>query len=77
MPEASEMDWADNLSRSLISEETIHGIIQLVPDEWLLIDSPFETVQRHREAYEQYLISRFNQSSNFVKEAQDARKILI
>lgn len=77
LPQASQMDWADEFSRSLISEETIHRIVHLVPEDWLLIDSPFDTAQSHRNAYEQYLTSRFNHSSNFVKEAQDARKTLI
>ena len=77
LPQASELEWADEFSRSLISEETIRRIVQLVPDEWLLIDSPFDTAENHRNAYEQYLINRFIHSSNFVKEALDARKTLI
>lgn len=77
LPQASELEWADKLSRSLISEETIHQIVQLIPDEWLLTDSPFDSSESHRVAYKQYLTSRFIHSSNFVKEALDARKTLI
>ncbi|MEO7314863.1 MAG: HipA family kinase [Ginsengibacter sp.] len=77
LPVASKLEWADELSHTLISEETIHNIVQLVPDEWLLIDSPFDTAERHREAYAYYLTNRFIHSPNFVKEAQDARKTLI
>lgn len=77
LPQATKMEWADALSHTVISEETIKCIVQLVPEEWLLIDSPFDTIETHRAAYEHYLISRFNHSANFVKEAQDARKTLI
>ena len=77
LPVASKLDWADEVSHSFLSEEIIQRIVQLVPDEWLLIDSPFETPEIHRAAYKHYLNNRFIHSSNFVKEAQDARKILI
>ena len=77
LPQATQMNLADELSHSLISEETIHRIVQLVPEDWLLIDSPFDTAENHRAAYEHYLVNRFIHSSNFVKEAQDARKTFI
>ncbi len=77
LPVATKMEWADALSHSLLSNETIHRIVQLVPEEWLLIDSPFDTSESHRAAYEHFLTNRFNHSPNFVKEAQDARKTLI
>ncbi len=76
LPQATKMEWADEVSRSLLSIETIQRIVQAVPEDWLLTDSPFDTAESHRAAYEQYLTNRFN-SSNFVKEAQDARKTLI
>ena len=77
LPQASELEWADAQSHLLISVETIQRIVQSVPEDWLLIDSPFDTAESHRAAYEEYLTNRFIHSSNFVKEAQDARKTLI
>ena len=77
LPVASKMEKADELSHTLISGEIIHRIVQLIPEEWLLIDSPFDTAEIHRDAYEYYLTNRLIHSPNFVKEAQDARKTLI
>ena len=77
LPQASQLEWADTFSRSLISEKTINHIVDLVPDSWLLIDSPFESLESHRAAYKKYLTTRLIHSLNFVKEALDARKTLI
>jgi hypothetical protein len=77
LPQASELETVDKEMHSLLTEDTIRAIIALVPEEWLLADSPFESTELHREAYVQFLIKRLEHSSLFIKEAQNAQEGLI
>jgi len=74
---ATEMDVVDAAFRLLLSEDRIHAIVSLIPDEWLLIDAPFSSVDEHRQAYAQFLETRLAHSEIFVKEAQHARAAII
>lgn len=74
---ALELEAVDKDMHSLLTDDIFRSIVALVPDEWLLADSPFESIALHRKAYEQFLISRFAHSPIFVKEAQHAREGLI
>ncbi|MNL60348.1 hypothetical protein D3C87_1841480 [compost metagenome] len=73
---ADELDAIDREFRTLLSPEFIRFIVALIPEEWLQ-DDTFETTQAHRKAYEQFLMTRIAHSEIFVKEAQNARKVLI
>ncbi|SMC90365.1 HipA family kinase [Pedobacter africanus] len=73
---ADELETVDKEFRALLSPDIIRSIVALIPEEWLQ-DDAFETTQAHRKAYEQFLISRIAHSEIFVKEAQNARKVLI
>lgn len=77
LPYAADMEIADVASRLILSSERIRSIVALIPDEWLLVDSPFATVEEHRDAYAQFLEIRLAHSDVFVKEAQNARQALI
>lgn len=77
LPQASELDMADKEFHAILNEEILHTIVTLIPDEWLLKDSPFDSVSDHRKAYEQFLKQRLAHSKHFVKEAQHAREALI
>jgi hypothetical protein len=77
LPQASELETVDKEMHSLLTEDTIRAIVALVPEEWLLADSPFESTELHREAYVQFLIKRLEHSSLFIKEAQNAQEGLI
>lgn len=76
LPLASELDRVDATFRSILSEDRIHAIVSLIPDEWLT-ESPFDSPAQHRQAYAQFLISRIGDAEFFVKEAQYARESLI
>ena len=76
LSQADELDIVDREFRMLLSPEFIRFIVTLIPEEWLQ-DDAFETTQAHRKAYEQFLITRIAHSEIFVKEAQNARKVLI
>lgn len=75
--QANDLDLVDKEIHKLLTGEVIRSIVALVPDDWLLHDAPFESVELHRQAYEQFLIKRLAHSHFFVKEAQDARNGLI
>lgn len=76
LPQASKLNEVDKEFHSILTNEIIRNIVDLIPDEWL--DDPFfNSVSEHREAYIQYLETRVAASKIFVKEAQYARKSLI
>lgn len=77
LPQASLLEEADKISHEYLSLSMITEMVDLIPEEWLLIDSPFDSIKSHRSAYVHFLSKRFENSFNFVKEAQDAREKLI
>jgi hypothetical protein len=74
---ADELESVDAAFRSKLSVEHIRAIVSLIPDEWLVTDSPFKTADDHRDAYIQYLETRVQHSEIFVNEALHARESLI
>ncbi len=72
LPYATRMEEVDKEFRTLISNDFIADLVNIIPDDWL-VDSPFESVAEHREAYAQYLRDRVKYSEILVKEANDAR----
>ena len=74
---ATSLQDVDLLFHRMLSTERIREIVGLVPEEWLLADSPFASVDEHRKAYVHFLDSRLKNSDLFIKEAQDARELLI
>jgi hypothetical protein len=77
LPQASMLAEVDQEVKTLLTSQTIKDIISLIPDDWLMIDAPFETPALHREAYVQFLETRLAHSEIFVKDAQHARTTLI
>ena len=77
LPRAAELTAVDAKFRSLLTTAHIRSIVSLIPDEWLLVDSPFTSVKDHREAYIRFLTLRIANSAIFVKEARHAREIFI
>lgn len=74
---ATELETVDAAFRTVLSEELINSIVSLIPDEWLVGESPFESAEKHRQSYGQFLKTRLANSEIFVNEAQHARKALI
>jgi hypothetical protein len=70
---ASRLDEVNAAFRSRLSTDVISSLVAMIPDDWLLNDSPFETIEAHRDAYVAYLDARLLASETFVKGAQDAR----
>jgi hypothetical protein len=74
---AVELDAVDDEFRKILTEERIHAIVNLVPDEWLTGEASFESADQYKEAYIRFLMSRIANSVIFVNEAQHARETLI
>jgi hypothetical protein len=70
---ASELEQVNAQFRAVLNEATIKTVVSLIPDEWLLTDSPFTSADEHRNAYSEFLETRLSVSEVFVKGAQDAR----
>ena len=77
LPQASQMDEANTYFHSILNEDIFSGIVQSIPDNWLLIDAPFTSVEDHRQAYKSYLNERFIHSDKFVTEAKHAREKIV
>ncbi|MCE6987617.1 HipA family kinase [Dyadobacter sp. CY323] len=75
--QANDMELVNSGFQEVINEELIRAIVGLIPDEWLVTDSPFTSVEEHRNAYSQFLLTRLSVSELFVKGVTDARKALI
>ena len=72
LPRATEMETADKQFRSILTNELISEIIQLIPEEWLVTGSPFATVEVHRQAYTEFLTRRIGQPNLFINAASYA-----
>jgi hypothetical protein len=77
LPLASEIEAADEFMARHLTAEVIRGIVDQLPDAWLLTDAPFEDRRHHREAYLQYLQRRLEHRHLFVEEALRARSLLV
>ncbi len=77
LQQASEIKNVHALFSTKLTNEIITEIVGLIPNEWLLIDSPFESYEEHRKAYSDFLITRLANADFFVNEAINAREKLI
>lgn len=76
LPEASRLAQADEQCRAILTPERIRSIVASIPDSWLENEA-FEPAEVRREVYARFLESRIAASEIFVKEAENARSILI
>ena len=75
--QASELDRADSIFRPILTDELIHSIVSLIPDEWLSDEAVSWSPTEWREVYFRFLTMRIANSEIFVKEAQNARAAII
>lgn len=73
---ASELNKVDESFKSVLTEEKIVSIVDLIPGGWLVNESA-PNADENRKVYQQFLLNRISQSSIFVKEAQHARQVFI
>jgi hypothetical protein len=73
LPFAGELEAADETMTAVITDEVIKGVVDLVPDDWMTENSPFNTTGENRRAYVDYLMRRLDEPRHFVEEAIRAR----
>jgi hypothetical protein len=73
LPFAGAIETADEALHAIFTKEVIHGIVNLVPDDWLNDDTRFTTIAEHRQAYVEFLTRRLAEPRKFVEEAIRAR----
>lgn len=74
---ASLLEETDTAFKNILTPEKIKGIVDLIPDSWLIWENEQESPNTLRNIYYQFLTTRLNYSGLFIKEAQDARETLI
>ena len=77
LPQASELEQADAIFRTILTPQRIQSIVSLIPEEWLEEAFPTESALESRKMYSQFLTTRIASSEIFVNEANYARKALI
>ncbi len=76
LPQASELAEVDAEFKSILTEERIRAIVNLIPDDWLTDESDNGTPDQRRAVYAQFLLTRIASSAIFVTEANHARSII-
>jgi hypothetical protein len=77
LPQASELDLVNNEFKKILSKEIIENIVATIPEEWLKDETTFESIEKHRQAYVDFLSIRIAHSETFVNEAKHARESII
>lgn len=77
LPFADQMEEADRWFRDHLNDKLVSNIVDLIPDVWLLHDTPFESVKDNRDAYSEFLATRLQHSAEFVKHAMNERQVVI
>jgi hypothetical protein len=77
LKQATQIEAVNSAFHSILTNEKIQAIVNLIPDEWLVGDSGFQSTDEHRQMYTQFLETRFANSTIFVKEALHAANALI
>ncbi len=70
---ATELDPINEEFKAILTPDTIHAIVSLVPDDWIKAEW-YESADEVRAVYSGFLEARVAASANFVKEAQHARE---
>jgi hypothetical protein len=66
LPWATQVKEAHEICAPLITEEKLMHILNMVPGEWLVYNSHFETAEEHRQAYVQFLLKRLAHPDQFL-----------
>lgn len=73
---ASELEAVDSRMTEQLTPEALERIVNLIPDAWLVENSPFSESNQHRAAYVEYLLSRLTFPHVFLEEATRARTLV-
>lgn len=73
LPQANMLHEINQEFKTLLTEDIIRSIVNLIPEDWLHWPDAEEGPEEIRTIYFQYLMTRLAYADNFTKEAQDAR----
>ena len=74
---ANSLHEVDALMTGRVTPDIIDSVVKLIPDTWLVEDSPFGESNQHRDAYMEYLLSRLEPPHVFLEEAIRARSLYV
>jgi hypothetical protein len=74
---ASALREVDAQMTRRVTDDVIDSIITLIPEAWLVGDSPFSESHQQRDAYMEYLLSRLESPHVFLEEAIRARSLYV
>ncbi|MEN5235634.1 HipA family kinase [Sphingobacterium faecium] len=74
---ASDVELVDKQYRSLLTEEVIRNLVDIVPSEWLIDESRDLTAADAREVYVSFFMKRLAHADHFLNQIKDARKHII
>ena len=74
---ASSLREVDAKMTGRVTPDIIDSVVKLIPDAWLVGDSPFSGSNQHRDAYMEYLLSRLEPPHVFLEEAIRARSLYV
>jgi hypothetical protein len=77
LTKAAQLDEADQIFKAILTGDQIQSVVALIPDEWLLSETPDENAENRRQVYARFLTARVAHSEIFVNEAKNARAALI
>ena len=77
LKQATQLETVDAAFRSILTNEVIRSVVDLIPGEWLAADTSFQSNEEHRQMYVQFLETRLTNSAIFIKEARYAADSLI
>lgn len=71
--QASHLNEVDFEFKTILTDEVLKSITDLIPDEWLQWEETEETPEQIRDVYFKFLKTRLEHSDIFLKQANDAR----
>ncbi len=74
---ASTLQAVDSKMSDRLNALEIDRIVNLIPDAWLVGDSPFGDLDHYRAAYVEYLLKRLEPPHVFLEEAIRARSLYV
>lgn len=73
LSQATRLQEADQFAKSVLTDEILKAIVELIPLEWLDWNDTDDSPEQIKEVYFNFLKTRRNHSANFVNEAEHAR----
>lgn len=74
---ASKVADIHNQYKDVFNKENIQGVLQVIPDEWLMEEGRELSPEQVREVYLQFLLQRLENASVFLNQIEHERKNII